>query len=462
MTLGLMCPDQELKLTMRQELGFLDPRLRYAELSPGTWELSGDADLIRLLWTPHVFLANEQRSSLLGAGPEHDSLVRVRPDGYVTFAIRFTVSVVCTMKVGRFPFDQQECPLLLESWLDDAEDLRLHWAGTYGDRLILDSFSLMGWTTDERLRARINISDPVEEYPEHFSEERSALEANRGLEHDADVHHPGGADGPLSARLVQQGERDLVRGLLHLHLRLSRRVRLCQHHLAPRAERGPQEGEHEAHPALHSGDAQAAAAPPAAPGALRAPPHLLAARPLQAARGGPGRRARQRPGTRAGAPLVLQHHTLGRATSLPAGVRVRVGRDAVRGRRRRRGRRHRVRGRAAGGPRGRGDVRPRGHPGGRGARQAAAAAAAGGGHAAPEPERQPGERAGAPRAGLQQQRLRPPHLRRAHARLHAHVRLRGGGLDRPAEPRVLPPRLPGLQRRLLDVRRLLVKGLMWK
>lgn len=171
----------ELKLTMRQELGFLDPRLRYAELSPGTWELSGDADLIRLLWTPHVFLANEQRSSLLGAGPEHDSLVRVRPDGYVTFAIRFTVSVVCTMKVGRFPFDQQECPLLLESWLDDAEDLRLHWAGTYGDRLILDSFSLMGWTTDERLRARINISDPVEEYPEHFSNKYSSLKLTFSL-----------------------------------------------------------------------------------------------------------------------------------------------------------------------------------------------------------------------------------------------------------------------------------------
>ncbi|KAK3930505.1 pH-sensitive chloride channel 2 [Frankliniella fusca] len=165
----------ELKLTMKQELGFFDPRLRYAHLSPGTWELSGDADLIRLLWTPHVFLANEQRSTLLGAGPEHDSLVRVRPDGHVTFAIRFTVSVVCEMKVGRFPFDQQECPLLLESWLDDADDLRLHWAGTYGDRLSLDSFSLMGWRTDERLRARINISDPNEEYPEHFGNKYSSL-----------------------------------------------------------------------------------------------------------------------------------------------------------------------------------------------------------------------------------------------------------------------------------------------
>lgn len=73
---------------MKLALGFLDPRLRYAELSPTTWELTGDGDLLRRLWTPHVFLANEQSSALLGAGPDHDVLVRVSPDGRVLFVTR--------------------------------------------------------------------------------------------------------------------------------------------------------------------------------------------------------------------------------------------------------------------------------------------------------------------------------------------------------------------------------------
>lgn len=75
-------------MTMKQEFGFTDPRLRYAHVSPGTWELTGDDNLSRLLWTPHVFLANERHSLRMGAAPDHDVLVRVSPDGHVLFVTR--------------------------------------------------------------------------------------------------------------------------------------------------------------------------------------------------------------------------------------------------------------------------------------------------------------------------------------------------------------------------------------
>lgn len=101
---------------------------------------------------------------------------------------RFTVSVVCDMKYGRFPFDQQECALNLESCaycgpvvllplrtaaydrvsvlccapgLDDADDLVLHWASKpRGDRLRLDSFFLRGWVQEAERAAKLNISAP--------------------------------------------------------------------------------------------------------------------------------------------------------------------------------------------------------------------------------------------------------------------------------------------------------------
>lgn len=171
----------ELRLTIKQELGFLDPRLRYAELSPGMKELTGDADLLRLLWTPHVFLANEQQSALLGSAPGHDVLVRVLPDGYVNFATRFSVSIVCTMKQGRFPFDRQECPLFFESWMDDANDLVLRWHGAHAENLILDSFQLLGWETESERRSRINVTDPDDDLLDRFGTTYSCLRLSFSL-----------------------------------------------------------------------------------------------------------------------------------------------------------------------------------------------------------------------------------------------------------------------------------------
>ncbi|XP_034241804.1 glycine receptor subunit alpha-1-like isoform X2 [Thrips palmi] len=168
----------ELKMTMKQEFGFTDPRLRYADVSPGTWELTGDDNLSRLLWTPHVFLANERQSVRMGAAPHHDVLVRVSPDGHVLFVTRVTVSVVCSMKHGRFPFDEQECPMYMESWLDDVDELQLRWAGvSSNDRLSLDSFSMMGWDTEELQRSRITVNGSYldEDYPDRFGSMYSSL-----------------------------------------------------------------------------------------------------------------------------------------------------------------------------------------------------------------------------------------------------------------------------------------------
>nr|WOK84219.1 gamma-aminobutyric acid receptor subunit beta-1 protein [Thrips tabaci] len=166
----------ELQMTMRLEFGFTDPRLRYADVSPGTWELTGDENLSKLLWTPHVYLANERHSLRMGAAPHHDVLVRVGPDGHVLFVTRVTVSVVCSMKHGRFPFDEQECPMYLESWLDDVDELQLKWAGVNAvDRLSLDSFSMVGWDTEELKRPRINGSDLHESYSDRFGSMYSSL-----------------------------------------------------------------------------------------------------------------------------------------------------------------------------------------------------------------------------------------------------------------------------------------------
>ena len=57
-------------------------------MSPGTEEVVGDANLLRQLWTPHVFLSNERHSLLMGSGRDHDVLVRIRRNGHVLVVTR--------------------------------------------------------------------------------------------------------------------------------------------------------------------------------------------------------------------------------------------------------------------------------------------------------------------------------------------------------------------------------------
>jgi len=51
------------------------------------YEISGGEDLQELIWTPHVYLVNNQRTQVMGAWRK-DVMVRVYPDGKIIFAQR--------------------------------------------------------------------------------------------------------------------------------------------------------------------------------------------------------------------------------------------------------------------------------------------------------------------------------------------------------------------------------------
>jgi hypothetical protein len=51
------------------------------------YEVSGGEDLKDLIWTPHVYLVNDQKSKVMGA-LRKDIRVTVYPDGKIIFAQR--------------------------------------------------------------------------------------------------------------------------------------------------------------------------------------------------------------------------------------------------------------------------------------------------------------------------------------------------------------------------------------
>ncbi|VVC43650.1 Hypothetical protein CINCED_3A020704 [Cinara cedri] len=75
---------------------------------------------------PHVYIVNEHDSNIMGSGRQ-DILVTVQPDGTVLYSARLKVSLLCMMNLQKFPFDEQTCPLILESWTYNNTHLELVW-----------------------------------------------------------------------------------------------------------------------------------------------------------------------------------------------------------------------------------------------------------------------------------------------------------------------------------------------
>ncbi|KAM8710500.1 hypothetical protein ACLKA7_017163 [Drosophila subpalustris] len=109
------------------QLSFQDKRLAYRDFAPERREtIVGQKHLSERLWLPHIFFANERESSILGTD-EKDVLTSISRDGNVIISTRLQASLYCWMNFKKFPFDQQYCSTILESWMYNTSDLLLEW-----------------------------------------------------------------------------------------------------------------------------------------------------------------------------------------------------------------------------------------------------------------------------------------------------------------------------------------------
>lgn len=105
---------QNFKLHFLLQLRWTDPRLAYALYSPERSKIIGESDLRSRIWVPHLYMSNEQSSSLMGTDSK-DVLISIAPDGEVLFSRRMQAVLYCWMNLQKFPFDDQTCSMNLES-----------------------------------------------------------------------------------------------------------------------------------------------------------------------------------------------------------------------------------------------------------------------------------------------------------------------------------------------------------
>lgn len=63
---------------------------------------------------PHVLLDNERSSSIMGHDAK-DIYVSISPAGEVVYSRRITATLYCWMDLQKFPFDEQDCDIILTS-----------------------------------------------------------------------------------------------------------------------------------------------------------------------------------------------------------------------------------------------------------------------------------------------------------------------------------------------------------
>ncbi|XP_017065279.1 LOW QUALITY PROTEIN: pH-sensitive chloride channel 2 [Drosophila eugracilis] len=142
------------------QLRYTDPRLAFSSYLPNRRQpIMGEAGIKKMLWVPHIFLTNEESSSVLGTTAK-DELTTIYPNGTVLISTRLQANLYCWMNYQKFPFDEQKCTTILESWMYNTSLVALHWEThnpvTFDQQLQLTEYNLIGSLYNESIRVSNN------------------------------------------------------------------------------------------------------------------------------------------------------------------------------------------------------------------------------------------------------------------------------------------------------------------
>ncbi|XP_032251253.1 gamma-aminobutyric acid receptor subunit delta isoform X1 [Phoca vitulina] len=101
-----------------------DSRLAYNHTNE---TLGLDSRFVDKLWLPDTFIVNAKSAWFHDVTVEN-KLIRLQPDGVILYSTRITSTVACDMDLAKYPMDEQECMLHLESYGYSSEDIVYYWS----------------------------------------------------------------------------------------------------------------------------------------------------------------------------------------------------------------------------------------------------------------------------------------------------------------------------------------------
>ncbi|XP_062443227.1 gamma-aminobutyric acid receptor subunit beta-2 isoform X3 [Rhea pennata] len=98
-------------LTMYFQQAWRDKRLSYNVIP---LNLTLDNRVADQLWVPDTYFLNDKKSFVHGVTVKN-RMIRLHPDGTVLYGLRITTTAACMMDLRRYPLDEQNCTLEIES-----------------------------------------------------------------------------------------------------------------------------------------------------------------------------------------------------------------------------------------------------------------------------------------------------------------------------------------------------------
>ncbi|OCT92500.1 gamma-aminobutyric acid receptor subunit beta-3 [Xenopus laevis] len=131
-------------LTMYFQQYWRDKRLAYTGIP---LNLTLDNRVADQLWVPDTYFLNDKKSFVHGVTVKN-RMIRLHPDGTVLYGLRITTTAACMMDLRRYPLDEQNCTLEIESYGYTTDDIEFYWLGgdnavTGVERIELPQFSIM-------------------------------------------------------------------------------------------------------------------------------------------------------------------------------------------------------------------------------------------------------------------------------------------------------------------------------
>ncbi|XP_064424356.1 gamma-aminobutyric acid receptor subunit beta-1 isoform X2 [Latimeria chalumnae] len=131
-------------LTMYFQQSWRDKRLSYSGIP---LNLTLDNRVADQLWVPDTYFLNDKKSFVHGVTVKN-RMIRLHPDGTVLYGLRITTTAACMMDLRRYPLDEQNCTLEIESYGYTTDDIKFYWKGgdyaiTGVEKIELPQFSIV-------------------------------------------------------------------------------------------------------------------------------------------------------------------------------------------------------------------------------------------------------------------------------------------------------------------------------
>ncbi|KAI4536833.1 hypothetical protein MG293_013036 [Ovis ammon polii] len=134
--------NMEYTMTVFLHQSWRDSRLSYNHTNE---TLGLDSRFVDKLWLPDTFIVNAKSAWFHDVTVEN-KLIRLQPDGVILYSIRITSTVACDMDLAKYPMDEQECMLHLESYGYSSEDIVYYWSENQEQIHGLDKLQLAQFT----------------------------------------------------------------------------------------------------------------------------------------------------------------------------------------------------------------------------------------------------------------------------------------------------------------------------